>query len=137
MLGREQVINVWIREQSPEWKIGLRLSHLDLALLLAYQVARNWQGRINLITVIKEEADRAQAEHFLSQLIDLGRMPKGTGAIVTTGALAGFLRKAPQADLSIFGLQHTINVEHMLHITEVSRSTCIFVSDSGNESALA
>jgi len=137
LLGREQVINVWIREQSPEWKIGLRLSNLDLALLLAYQVARNWQGRINLITVIKDETDRTQADHFLSQLIDLGRMPKGTGAIVTTGALAGFLRKAPQADLSIFGLQQTINVEQMLHVTEASRSTCIFVSDSGNESALA
>jgi amino acid transporter len=41
-LGREQVINVWLREQSPEWTIGLRLPNLDLSLLLAYQLARNW-----------------------------------------------------------------------------------------------
>ena len=140
LLGREQVINVWIREQSPDWQIGLRLSNLDLSLLLAYKLARNWQGRINLITVVKEEADRADAQQFLDQLIDLGRMPKGTGAIVATGAMHDFISQAPQGDLNIFGifgLHPEINVMQMVQLTETTRSTCIFVHDSGNESALA
>jgi amino acid transporter len=140
LLGREQVINVWIREQSPDWQIGLRLSNLDLALLMAYKLASNWHGHINLITVVKDEADRADAEHFLEQLIDLGRMPKGTGAIVATGSLYDFIPQAPQGDLNIFGifgLEPQINVELMIKMTEDTRSTCIFVHDSGNESALA
>lgn len=140
LLGREQVINVWIREQSPDWQIGLRLSNLDLSLLLAYKLARNWQGHINLITVIKEEADQADAQRFLDQLIDLGRMPKGSGAIVATGAMHDFISRAPQGDLNIFGifgLQPEINVAQMMQLTQATRSTCIFVHDSGNESALA
>jgi hypothetical protein len=140
LLGREQVINVWIREQSPEWQIGLRLSNLDLALLLAYKLAQNWRGHINLITVVKDEADVKDARHFLAQLIDLGRMPKGTGAIVATGALNDFIAHAPQGDLNIFGifgLQPQVDVAQMVALTKETRSTCIFVHDSGNESALA
>jgi hypothetical protein len=140
LLGREQVINGWIREQSPDWQIGLRLSNLDLSLLLAYKLAHNWQGRINLITVVKAEEDRAGAQHFLDQLIDLGRMPKGTGAIVAVGAMHDFISQAPQGDLNIFGifgLQPEINVTQMVQLTQITRSTCIFVHDSGNESALA
>ncbi len=137
LLGHEQVINVWIREQSPLWEIGLRLTNLDLSLLLAYQLARNWQGHINLITVIAEESERARAEEFLSQLIDLGRMPRGTGEIVAVGSMREFLTQAPQADLNIFGLQDQIDVQRMSAQTQAAHSTCIFVHDSGNESALA
>ncbi len=139
LLGREKVINVWIREQSPDWQIGLRLSNLDLALLLAYKLARNWRGHINLITVVKEEAHRADAQHFLDQLMDLGRMPKGTNAIVATGSMHDFIPKAPQGDLNIFGLfghPPQINVQQMTQLTHLTRSTCIFVHDSGHESAL-
>ena len=139
LLGREQVINVWIREQSPEWQIGLRLSNLDLSLLLAYKLARNWRGHINLITVVKEEADRKDAQHFLDQLMDLGRMPKGTNAIVATGSMHDFIPKAPQGDLNIFGLfgnPPQIDVQKMTELTHITRSTCIFVHDSGHESAL-
>ena len=37
-LAHETAINVWVRDQSPEWEVGLRLSNLDLSLLLAYQL---------------------------------------------------------------------------------------------------
>ncbi len=140
LLGREQVINVWIREQSPNWEIGLRLSNLDLSLLLAYKLAQNWGGHINLITVVKDEKDRDDARHFLEQLIELGRMPKGAQAIVATGEMHTFVPQAPQGDLNIFGIfgiRPHIDVEQMIALTQATRSTCIFVHDSGNESALA
>lgn len=136
-LGREQQINVWIRDQSPQWEVGLRLSNLDLALLLAYQVARNWHGQINLITVIEEERERENGERFLESLADLGRMPKGTRQVVHVGAFKEYLPNAPHADLNIFGLPPQFSeafMEQMLHDTNAS---CIFVRDSGHESALA
>ena len=74
---------------------------------------------------------------FLAQLIDLGRMPRGTGAIVAAGSMREFLPQAPQADLSIFGLQDQIDVQFMSELTQKVHSTCIFVHDSGHESALA
>lgn len=136
-LGREQIINVWIREQSPNWEVGLQLTNLDLALLLAYQLARNWQGQINLITVVNNEAERLNGQIFLKRLIDLGRMPRSTRAIVTVGTFDEFLPHAPQADLNIFGLQQTVSTEFMQRLTSGTSATCIFVRDSGLESALA
>jgi len=136
-LGREEVINVWIRDQSPAWQVGLRLSNLDLTLLLAYQLARNWQGRINLITVVSDPEEQENGEKFFRQLIDFGRMPRDTQAYVTSSSFRDYLPHAPQADLNIFGLQEVVNVEFMQQMVEVTGSTCIFVRDSGLESALA
>jgi solute carrier family 12 sodium/potassium/chloride transporter 2 len=137
-LGREQVLNVWLREQSPAWEIGLELSNLDLALLLAYQLARNWHAaQINLITVVEDDAERANGEAFLSRLIDLGRMPKETQALVAVGSLDDYLPQAPQADLNILGVQETVDLAFMQRTVDETNSTCIFVRDSGLESALA
>ena len=135
-LGREQLINIWIREQSPDWEIGLRLRNLDLSLLLAYQIARNWQGSIQLTTVVSEEKNREPAENYLQQLIRLGRMPRNTGAVANIGMLEEFLPQASMTDLQIFGLPDWIDLEFTKKMVLETKSTCIFVHDSGHESAL-
>lgn len=136
-LGREQQVNVWIRDQSPQWEVGLRLSNLDLALLLAYQVCRNWHGQLNLITVIEDEAEREHGEEFLDRLADLGRMPKGTQRIVHAGGFNDYLPHAPHADLNIFGLPPQFTEAFMEQMLRETNASCIFVRDSGHESALA
>lgn len=137
-LGREQVVNVWIRDQSPGWQVGLRLTNLDLTLLLAYQLDRNWHStRLNLITVVADPAEVANGEAFFAQLIELGRMPRHTRATVLTGDLASALPEAPQADLNIFGLQDRVDLEFMSRMVEATHASCIFVRDAGFESALA
>lgn len=136
-LGREQTVNVWIRDQSPEWEVGMRLSRLDLSLLLAYQIARNWNGNINLITVISDPAERENGEAFLHKLIDLGRMPANTQAIVQVDDFNAYLPCAPRADLNVFGMQDEVSLSFIRHAVKTSRASCIFVQDSGNESALA
>lgn len=136
-LGREQTINVWIRDQSPAWEVGLRLSNLDLNLLLAYQLARNWNGRITLITLVADTAERANGEAFMSQLTDLGRMPRHTRTVVEVNTLDNFLPRAPQADLNIFGLQEQVNLDFINRMVSATNASCIFVRSSGHESALA
>jgi hypothetical protein len=136
-LGREQTINVWIRDQSPDWEVSLRLSNLDLSLLLAYQLARNWQGQITLITTIGDEAECANGEAFLAELKNFGRMPRNTRTIVKVGTLNDYLPQAPQADLHIFGLQHQINLGFVEQMVSATNASCIFVRDSGDESAMA
>jgi solute carrier family 12 sodium/potassium/chloride transporter 2 len=136
-LGAERVINVWIRDQSPTWEVGLRLTNLDLALLLAYQLARNWRGHINLITIITDPAEKVNGESFLADLINFGRMPRNTQPIVEVGALETYLPQAPQADLNIFGLQDRVDQAFITQMVTATASSCIFVRDSGYESAMA
>ena len=135
-LGREQVINVWMREQSPDWQVGLRLPNLDLSLLLAYQLARNWRGQINLITVVEDKAQLKNARHYLNQLMELGRMPTTTRPIVAACAFEAFLEQAPQADINILGLQQRVNLAFLERMMNQTEASCIFVRDSGYESAL-
>jgi solute carrier family 12 sodium/potassium/chloride transporter 2 len=136
-LGREQTINVWIRDQSPDWEVGLRLSNLDLNLLLAYQLARNWQGCINLITLINNSEELGNGTEFLANLINYGRMPRQTQTIIEVSSLTEYLPRAPQADLHIFGLQQQVNLEFIQKMVTATQASCIFVRSSGNESALA
>lgn len=136
-LAREQNINVWIRDQSPEWAVGLRLTNLDLALLLAYEVAHNWEGQITLITIVSDPAEQENGERFLSELVSLGRMPRDTRRIVACGTLYEYLPQAPQADLNIFGMQNEMKLAFMLKMVRETDASCIFVRDSGEESALA
>jgi hypothetical protein len=133
----ERSINVWVSDQSPEWAVGLRLSNLDLALLLGYQLSRNWGATITLICVVADETSRTGAEAHLSDLIDLGRMPKGTRSIVEVGHFHNVLASAPHADVNILGLPSTIDLSFVRRVVAATSASCVFVRDSGDESALA
>ena len=102
-LGQEQVINVWMREQGPDWKLALRLANLDLAVLLAYQVARNWHGRINLCMVVNDAEMENRAESFLHELISLARLPASTRIHLYQGVFWDALPNAPPRRLDHFG----------------------------------
>jgi hypothetical protein len=136
-LGHEQTINVWIRDQSPAWEVGLRLSNLDLSLLLAYQLARNWDGQINLITIVADPSEKENGENFLADLVNYGRMPRSTQPIVRVGTLDEALPEMPLADLNIFGLQQQVDLAFIRRLVEATDASCIFVRDSGDESAMA
>jgi hypothetical protein len=48
-----------------------------------------------------------------------------------------FILDAPQADLNIFGLQPEPNFDTIRDLVDKTDSTCMFIRDSGRESALA
>lgn len=135
-LGREQQINVWISDQSPDWRHDLRRSNLDLAALLAYKLAENWNGRIALCMSVNDES-QDPAQRFLRQLVRLARLPDDTEVLVYQVPFAQALRQAPAADLSVFGLSRKSNMAFSQRIIEIVNGSCIFVRDSGEESALA
>ncbi len=137
-LGKERVLNVWVREQGPDWTLGLRLKNMDLAFLLAHQITGNWNGRVNLCMAVPDEATRTRAEAFLQELIDVARMPRNTEMVVFEGAFSDALATAPTADLHILGMQrHAPEIATMKRVAKMADASCIFVRDSGNESALA
>ena len=136
-LGREQHINVWMREQAPEWKLGLRLANLDLAVLLAVQLRRNWNGRINLVMIVSDNEMEQRARHFLQELTVLARLERNTQITVIQSEFWDALTQVPAADINIFGLQARPSLEFVENVVDILGASCIFVRDSGDESALA
>ncbi len=135
-LGQRQYINVWIRDRSPDWQLRWDIGYLDLAILSAYKLMRNWRAEMRLITVIQAEADRAGATRFMSRLVDLARIPD-TQVVVAIGDFVDYVKKSPLADLSVFGLVPSPDFAFMRRMVGATHSTCLFVRDSGSENVLA
>jgi amino acid transporter len=128
--GMQQDVNLWLRDKSPNW---------HLAMLLALQLQLNWEGRINLVTATPDEADKERLYNFLEYLGDQARLSSLTDFYVLSGSFKEALRIAPRADVNIFGLSvdNAVPFEFIRDVSETVKSSCVFVIDSGYESALA
>lgn len=136
-LGREKVIHVWVSNQGPDWQLDLHQSNLDLALLLAYQLAQNWDAEITLNMAIPDEAQKEKASRFLARLISFARLPKSTTYAVFALPFDEALKKTPRADLNIFGLSKEPNLVAVKALSQQVLGSCIFIRGSGEESVLA
>lgn len=126
--GMQNNVNLWLRDRSPNW---------HLAVLIALQLQLNWNGKINLITSVGEEKERRRAHLFLERLSDQARMPSLTEFHVLVGDFKSVIKSAPNADINIFGLTNTLNLNFIREIPELVNSSCLFIKDSGHESAIA
>jgi amino acid transporter len=135
-LGQRQTINVWIKDRSPDWRLSMQIGNLDLALLTGYKLSENWNARMRVVTAVADADEAEKAQDFLEKLIDLGRF-EGAEAVVGTSPFTDYIHEAPQADLNIFGLQPEPDFGTIRQLVEDTDSTCMFVRDSGRESALA
>ena len=134
-LGQRHFINVWIRDRSPDWEITWDIGNLDLSLLTAYQIQRNWEAKLRLVMVVERPEEMERARSFMNRLADLARLE--AGVVVASGSLDDFLPAAPTADLNIFGLSPDPDFGFVEKMVEETRSSCLFVRDSGTENALA
>ena len=53
------------------------------------------------------------------------------------GEFENAITKVERADLNIFGLAYNVECDILKDLTEKTGGSCLFVKDSGNESALA
>lgn len=134
--GQQQVINVWVRDQSPNWKLDWDLGNIDLELLTAYKLHKNWNAKVRVVTAVPDAQHVQVAEQFLVQILELARLMKFEVAVVNEDFQTA-LEKAPQADLDLFGLSERIDLELMRSIVAKREAACLFVADSGEESILA
>jgi len=126
--GMQQDLNLWLRDKSPNW---------HLAMLITLQLQLNWEGKINLITATEDKKDERRLYNFLENLSDQARLPSMTYFHVLTGPFKETIKAAPRGDINIFGLaQDQIPFKFIREVPELTRSSCIFVRDSGQESAL-
>ncbi len=135
-LGRRKLINVWVRDQSPHWQLSLQLGNLDLALLASYMLRRNWDGKIKLMTVVNEVSQQVGAEVYLRNLVDLARL-QVSETHVEVGDFHDYLSSSSSADVQIFGFPDDVDFAFVRRMVTETRSSCMFVRDSGEENALA
>ncbi len=139
-LGQRHVINLWLRPHSESgWNTEAAFEHtnLDLTLLMGYRLAHSWKAQLNLITVVDDERETPKAEEFLEEIADLSRVPLGANLVVMVGSLDDCISAAPQSDIDIMGLQPEPDFTWMVRMVNQTRSSCLFVADSGNENARA
>ncbi len=135
-LGQRQIINVWIRNRSPHWKISWDIGNLDLSILVSYKLKKNWVANIRLVTVVDNQEQEEQAKQFMADLIDLARLPK-TEIMIHVGKFNEFILDAPNADLNVFGLAPEPDFTFMEKMVNNTQTTCLFIRDSGQENILA
>ena len=126
--GMQKDINLWLRDKSPNW---------HLAMLVTLQLQLNWEGKINLVTVAKNENEKKYLYEFLEKLSDQTRLPAMTEFNVLTGNFKDALHQSPRADINLFGIGDDLPFEFMREAAELTKSSCLFLKDSGKESALA
>ncbi len=124
-LGNEKTLNIWLRRSSP---------NKDLAILMAIQLNRNWNGHLRFITAVGSEEDGKLAKAAQERLFDRARLPGSTEAIVLVGNFKEVLSLAPHADLNIFGISNELDGNTMHALAEAVNTSCLFVKDSGVES---
>ena len=125
--GMQRTINLWLRDQSPNW---------HLAVLIALQIQLNWDGKVNLITVTSKKEDARKANQFLDRINDQARLPSTTDLKVMVGSFEQALQEAPRGDVNILGLGEKVDFDFIRRAAELSKSSCLFVQDSGNEDVL-
>ena len=136
-LSQERRVNVWITDQSPGWELGLRLPNIDLPLLMALQIHSDWNCALRLVTVCQHADEMPNARTFHERLKVDARLPEHTSSFVMQGDFFEKLPKAPEADLNIVGLARTTDRTFMQRVVDVTTTSCLFIRDSGRESALA
>ena len=92
---------------------------------------------MNLITATTNTEDKRRLQYFLERLSDKARLPAETEFNVLVGNFKENLSSAPGADINIFGLADELPFSFMREAPELTKSSCLFVKDSGQESALA
>jgi hypothetical protein len=136
-LGQRSLVTVWIRGGNWDPAHDFHGRNLNLALLMGYRISRRWNAALRLVTVVGSADEVERAEAFLAELVDLVRLPASSERRVEIGAFADSVRSITSADLNILGLQPEPDFDFVARVVEESRSTCLFVVDSGRESALA
>ena len=138
-LGRETVVNVWLRppEIGETVASALSRSNMHLGILLAYRLARAWDAELNLLSVAPQESDRDRVHAYIEEMRDLCRIPAGARTLVLVGEFEERLVDAPQSDIDFFGMPKDLQLAFAVRMVAATRSSCIFTVDSGHENALA
>jgi len=138
-LGQARLVHLWLRPHGDDWDTeqAFTSANLNLTLLMGYRLLRTWGAELELLTAVVDESAQAGAQAFLDEVCDLARLPTRTGRrVMVVESFEEAVIQAPVADINILGLQPDPDFEFCQKMVTLSRASCMFVTDSGSESAL-
>lgn len=143
-LGMSKTVNLWVRPRPRRLSLEeyLGRSDLNLGILTALRLARAWRADLNLLTVVPDEGEIADAYVHLAELRDLVRIPDAARSQVIAGSFRECVPRAPQSDIDVMGLRReddgrAPDLQFVAEMVRITRSACLFCGASGRENALA
>ncbi len=127
-LGQKKIINLWMREGTP---------NIDLAVLVALQLEKNWEAKIRLLQVVAHDNDKQRAYNYLSKLQKMTRIPNNAEIAVQVGSFDSIITNAPFADINIFGMPEDLDIERERGIAKEINTSVLFLRDSKHENVFA
>jgi solute carrier family 12 sodium/potassium/chloride transporter 2 len=88
-LGCERTINVWVRDQTPNWSLSMNLGNKDMSLLTAYLLNCSWQGKVRLLCTVADESNSGRRCELSAPTLTAGSLKGSRGS--------GQLRQLPRA----------------------------------------
>jgi len=125
--GKKQKINLWLGSKTP---------NMNLSILTALQIERNWNGYLNLIQVVENDEKVARAKKRLKVISDQARLPLDTEFHVLTGKFLEELAFGQNADVNIFGVPESFQIRLMRKVSNDLNTACIFIKASGQENVM-
>ncbi len=164
-LGLEKTVNLWIYFNNLDDFSDYRINDVNIALLVAYLLKRNWKARLNIITVLTDyeeenkEEERLRTEKYMKKLFVLARIPsdvhwyyffnKSTPPIENTNkaletvdfeeqkTTSNLDSEVPIADINIFALRgNRIDMQRIRERVDSLETSCLYTLDSGIENVL-
>jgi hypothetical protein len=138
-LGERAVIHLWLPPGACDAPVDESLSahDLHLAILTALRLRRAWKASLRVYANAATDDSVPVARAWLTDLQDRARFPAAVQLEVLVGDPEACLGQVRQSDLDIFPLPGEPDLTRVERCVTLTRSACLFLGGSGNESALA
>ncbi|MCB0587431.1 MAG: Na-K-Cl cotransporter [Phaeodactylibacter sp.] len=141
-LGLEKTINLWLDIRNVNRDLKFKVEDINIGLLTAYLLQRNWGAKLNIIALIKDSknqgAEKASAVRFMNKLLGLARITRQVETHYVWGSFEKCLEVVPYADLNIFATPpEKLDIAVFRKRTDALEASCLITLDGGGENALA
>ncbi|MEO0877385.1 MAG: hypothetical protein AAFY48_22530, partial [Bacteroidota bacterium] len=141
-LGLEKSINLWLDIRRANRDLKYAVDDINLSLLTAYLLQRNWRSKLNLVVMVKQsknqEKEMESARAYMQKLVTLARIPQDTQLHYVHGNFKDLVDEVPRADLNILNLKaDQIKLEQVRKQSDMFETSLLYTLDSGYENALA
>lgn len=141
-LGLEKTINLWLDIRKVDREFQFKVNDINIALLTAYLLQRNWRGKLNIIAITKAAKDMDKemesARAYMDRLMSLARMPSSTTLYYVSGSFIQAVDDMPRADLNILPIKPgDIDLTKVRKHSNIFETSLLYTLDAGGENALA
>ncbi len=135
-LGLEKTINLWIDFRHADLDQVYRVDHINVGLLTAHLLRRNWKGKLHVNAITGAEGVD-DMKNYIRNILSNGRL--AYDSINFINRLQGHQEDEVNfADLNIITLQaEECKIEELRKRVNQLGVSCLFTIDGGNENALA